>query len=310
MKVAVLSKSFAKASDKPVKKLEEAGLEILFRLNDDPSNENHVAELIGDCEGAIVAAQDRIGNIVFDRCKNLKVIADHAVGYDKIDIEGAKARGIVVKTCPGNYESVADLAWMFILAASRNLLPAVQSVKAGTWNPQAFSGVEVLHKTIGVVGYGQIGKAVIRRAMGFENKVLVYDPLVKDAPQIAGLDVRKVSLDELLGQSDIVSLHVPLNDGTKNIIDMEALNKMKSTAILINTSRGGLVDEEALYDCLQRGVIKAAATDVFENEPPGAHKLLSLPNFIATPHMGAQTADANIRMGMMAAGVIIDVLKK
>ena len=166
MKVAVLSKSFAKASTQPVALLEKAGIEVLQRPNDDPGNEARVAELIGDCHGAIVSAQDQIGSLVFERCAQLRVIADHAVGFDRIDMEGAKARGIVVKTCPGNYESVADLAWLFILATSRKLLPAVQSVKDGQWSPPAFSGTEVLGKSIGIIGYGQIGKAVIKRAQG------------------------------------------------------------------------------------------------------------------------------------------------
>ncbi|NJN28676.1 MAG: phosphoglycerate dehydrogenase [Cyclobacteriaceae bacterium] len=310
MKVAVLSKSFAKASDQPITLLENAGIEVLQRPNDDPANEERVAELIGDCDGAIVAAQDRVGSIVFDRCPKLRVVADHAVGFDRIDMEVAQRRGIVVKTCPGNYESVADLAWLFILASARKLLPAVQSVKDGQWSPPAFSGAEVLHKTIGIVGYGQIGRAVIQRAQGFENKILVYDPFVRNIAPVGNLEIAHVSLDALLEQSDVVSLHVPLSEGTRYIIDSVALSKMKRSATLINTSRGGLVDEAALHRALTDGTIAAAATDVFETEPPGNNPLLGLPNFIATPHLGAQTADANIRTGMMAARIIIDVLTK
>ena len=310
MKVAVLSKSFAKASDKPVEMLTNAGIEVLRRPNDDPGNEARVAELIGDCDGAIVAAQDRVGSLVFDRCTNLRVVADHAVGFDRIDMEEAKARGIVIKTCPGNYESVADLAWLFILATARQLLPAVQSVKDGQWSPTRFVGTEALRKTLGIVGYGQIGKAVIRRAQGFENDILVYDPFVSTLEPIGELNITQVTLPELLAQADVVSLHVPLNEGTQNLIDAAALATMKPTATLINTSRGGLVDEAALYEALSNGALAAAATDVFETEPPGNSPLLNLPNFLATPHLGAQTTDANLRMGMMAVQVIIDVLTK
>ncbi len=310
MKVAVLSKSFAKASDQPVKALTEVGIEVLQRPNDDPANEVRVAELIGDCDGAIVAAQDRVGSLVFDRCTNLRVVADHAVGFDRIDMKEAQRRGIVVKTCPGNYESVADLAWLFILATSRKLVPAVQSVKEGQWSPPAFSGTEVLGKTIGIVGYGQIGRAVVKRAQGFENKILVYDPFVDTVAPVGNLHIAQVSLEALLGQSDVVSLHVPLNEHTRHIIDAQALAMMKPTATLINTSRGGLVEETALYKALKDNTIAAAATDVFETEPPGESPLLSLPNFLATPHLGAQTADANVRTGMMAARIIIDVLLK
>ena len=308
MKVAVLSKSFAKASDKPVQMLTNAGIEVLRRPNDDPANEARVAELIGDCDGAIVAAQDRVGSLVFDRCTNLRVVADHAVGFDRIDIEEAQRRGIVVKTCPGNYESVADLAWLFILATARQLLPAVQSVQDGQWSPTSFVGTEALRKTLGIVGYGQIGKAVIRRAQGFENDILVYDPFVSTLEPVGKLNITQVTLPELLAQSDIVSLHVPLNEDTQNLIDAAALAAMKPAATLINTSRGGLVDEAALYEALSNGSLAAAATDVFETEPPGNSPLLNLPNFLATPHLGAQTTDANLRMGMMAAQVIVDVL--
>lgn len=308
MKVAVLSKSFAKASNKPVELLEKAGIEVIWRPNDDPDNEHRVAERIGDCQGAIVSAQDRVGSLVFDRCPHLRVIADHAVGFDRIDMAEAKARGIVVKICLGNYESVADLAWLFILATSRKLLPAVQSVKDGEWSPPTFSGTEVLGKTLGVIGYGQIGKAVIQRARGFNNQVLVYDPFVETLEPVVGLEVAQTTLPELLGHSDVVSLHVPLNENTRHIIDAEALSAMKPAAILINTSRGGLVDEVALYEALKNNTLAAAAADVFETEPPGASPLLSLPNFLATPHLGAQTSDANVRTGMMAAQAIIDVL--
>ena len=310
MKVAVLSKSFAKASDQPVEMLTRAGIEVLRRPNDDPANEARVAELIGDCDGAIVAAQDRVGLLVFDRCPNLRVVADHAVGFDRIDMEEAQRRGIVVKTCPGNYESVADLAWLFILATARQLLPAMQSVQDGQWSPTSFVGTEALRKTLGIVGYGQIGKAVIRRAQGFENDILVYDPFVATLEPVGKLNITQVTLPELLAQSDVVSLHVPLNEDTQNLIDAAALATMKPTATLINTSRGGLVDEAALYEALSNGALAAAATDVFETEPPGNSPLLDLPNFLATPHLGAQTTDANLRMGMMAAQVIIDVLTK
>ncbi len=310
MKVAVLSKSFAKASNKPVEMLTNAGIEVLRRPNDDPANEARVAELIGDCDGAIVAAQDRVGSLVFDRCPNLRVVADHAVGFDRIDMEEAQRRGIVVKTCPGNYESVADLAWLFILATARQLLPAVQSVQDGQWSPTRFVGTEALRKTLGIVGYGQIGKAVIRRAQGFENDILVYDPFVSTLEPVGELSITRVALPELLAQSDVVSLHVPLNEHTRNLIDAAALAMMKPTATLINTSRGGLIDEAALYEALSNGALAAAATDVFETEPPGESPLLDLPNFLATPHVGAQTSDANLRMGMMAAQVIIDALIK
>ena len=168
----------------------------------------------------------------------------------------------------------------------------------------------MLGKSIGIIGYGQIGKAVIKRAQGFGNKILVYDPFVEAVEPVEGLEVSQVTLPTLLERSDIVSLHVPLNEHTRHMIDAGSLSHMKSTAILINTSRGGLVDEAALYEALTNNIILAAATDVFETEPPGESPLLELPNFLATPHLGAQTSDANLRTGMMAAQIIIDVLRQ
>ena len=304
IKVAVLSKTFAKSTSKPVEYLEKNSYQVLYRRNDEPYNEEKVAECIGDADAAIISAQDVIGSIVFEKCNNLKVIADHGIGCDKIDMEGAKKRGIKICTCPANFESVADLTWLLILASSRNLFNAVTSVLQGKWNPGEFSGVEVLDKTIGIVGYGRIGKAVAKRAMGFNNRILISDPYIKGIETIDRLNIKKVQLDELLHESDIITLHLPLVKETEKIVGINSIQKMKDGVILINTSRGGLIDEDALYQALKSGKVRMAGVDVFAQEPPINNKLLELPNVIATPHMGAQTYDANLKTGMMAVEFI------
>lgn len=307
--VAVLSRSFAKASPRPIDYLESHGFRVTFRLDHDPADEVSVAESIEEADAAIVAAQDTISSLVFDRCPHLKVIVDHAVGYDKLDIEGARARGIAVATCPGNHESVADLTWLLILATSRQFLSASASVRDGKWQPNAFVGLEVFQKTLGIIGYGRIGKAVARRAIGFENRVLIYDPFVTQVTPILTLTPEKVPLNALLTESDIITLHVPLDEHTAHMIDREAIAMMKDGVILINTARGGLVDEQALYEALNTGKVRMAGLDSFAQEPPVDSPLIGVERVIPTPHMGAQTYDANLRMGMMAADFIVQTLK-
>jgi D-3-phosphoglycerate dehydrogenase len=310
LKVAVLSKSFAKSTYAPVKYLEEHSFEVIFRRNDQPLNEEKVAECIADADAAIISAQDVIGNTVFEKCRNLKVLADHGIGCDNIDLDGANARGIKICTCPANFESVADLTWLLILAASRDLLNASASVRQGKWEPSRFIGIEVLEKTIGIVGYGRIGKAVAQRAMGFHNQILVFDPYISAIKSVNHLKIKNVQFEDLLRESDIITLHLPLVNETKKLLDRGAFTKMKDRVILINTSRGGLIDEDDLYEALKSGKIRIAGLDVFALEPPINNKLLELPNVIATPHMGAQTADANLKMGMLAAEFIAEQLKQ
>jgi D-3-phosphoglycerate dehydrogenase len=305
LKVAVLSKTFAISTSKPVEYLEKNSYQVIYRRNDEPYNEEKVAECIGDADAAIISAQDIIGDIVFDKCSNLKIIANHGIGCDKIDMEEAKKKGIKICTCPANFESVADLTWLLILAVSRNLLNASTSVFTGKWEPGNYSGVEVFEKTIGIVGYGRIGKAVAKRAIGFNNRILIFDPYVSDIDLIDRLNVKKVPFDELLHESDIITLHLPLVKETEKIVGIMSIPKMKDGVLLINTSRGGLIDEDALYQALNSGKIRMAGLDVFAQEPPINNKLLELHNVIPTPHMGAQTYDANLKTGMMAVEFIV-----
>jgi D-3-phosphoglycerate dehydrogenase len=292
----------------PLKYLEDCGIEVEVKRNHDVNNEEKVAELIGDADAAIVGS-DKIGQIVFDECKNLKVISKHGVGLDSIDLEGAKNKGIKVTNTPGaNHESVADLTWLLIMAASRDFLGISEYVKRMDWRYPDL-GNEVIGKTIGIVGYGRIGRSVAKRAVGFENRVLVYDPMIEVVEPIYNLNIQKVSLKTLLEESDIITLHAPLTPNTQLMLNDEALNKVKPGTIIINTSRGELVDEEALYKALVSGRVKAAALDVFTKEPPIGSPLLTLKNVIATPHLGTHTVESNIRMGMAAAENVVTALK-
>ncbi|MDF2519936.1 MAG: Glyoxylate reductase [Clostridia bacterium] len=306
-KLVALARSFAKCSQKPLEYLEDSGIEVIVKRNHDVNNEEKVAELIGDAD-AVIVGSDKIGQIVFDACRNLKVISKHGVGLDSIDLENAKRRGIIVTNTPGaNHESVADLTWLLIMTASRDFLGISEYVKRMDWHYPNM-GNEVIGKTIGIIGYGRIGKSVAKRASGFDNRVLVFDPMVEKIEPINDLDIKKVSLDALLRESDIITLHAPLTEKTQLMINEQAISNVKQGAIIVNTSRGELIDEKALYNALLSGKIKAAALDVFTKEPPVGNPLLTLKNVIATPHIGTHTEESNIRMGMAAAENAVSAL--
>jgi len=307
-KLVVLARSFAKVSVKPIEFLRNNGFSVELKRNHLVNEEEKVSELIGDADAAIIGS-DKIGTLVFDRCKNLKLLSKHGVGMDNINLEGARERGIIVTNTPGaNHESVADLTWLLIMAASRNFLSVCDNVKQMNWNSSGL-GQEVHQKTIGIIGYGRIGKAVAKRAVGFENKVLVYDSAVECLEPVCGLDIRKVSFETLLKESDIISLHAPLTTETAGLLDEQAFTIVKSGVIIVNTSRGELIDENALYKALVSGRVKAAALDVFVQEPPIGNPLLTLKNVIPTPHIGTHTEESNFRMGMMAAENVVNYFK-
>lgn len=241
----------------------------------------------------------------------LRVIANYAVGYNNIDVEAATARGIAVGNTPGVLtDTTADFAFTLLMSAARRVVEGVDFVKAGkwkTWGPTLLLGRDIHHATLGVIGFGRIGKGVARRATGFEMRVLFYDPLVgADDPVATELGAQPVDLDTLLAESDFISVHVPLMPETHHLIDAGTLHKMKSTAILINTSRGPVVDPSALYEALARGEIAYAALDVTEPEPIGVEDpLLTLPNCIVVPHIASGSIATRTRMAEIAARNLI-----
>jgi lactate dehydrogenase-like 2-hydroxyacid dehydrogenase len=257
-------------------------------------------------DGILSTLNDRITGELMDAAgKQLKVISQMSVGYDNIDISAAKERGIHVGNTPGVLtDATADLAFALLLASARRLMEGVEYIRAGkwrTWEPKALLGGDLNGATLGIVGLGRIGKAVAKRASGFNMRILAYGPRLTDE-DAASVNARRVDLDTLLRESDYVSLHMPLNASTRHLINAETLAKMKRTAILINTTRGGTVDQKALYQALKDGVIDGAALDVTDPEPiPLDDPILTLPNALIIPHMGSASQWTRDQMATMAA---------
>lgn len=296
-RVLIGSRSFGKAIPEHLTQLEAAGCEV---IRNSVGRAYRAAELMEVLPGmdAIITGTDELTADVINAADRLKTIAKHGVGLDTIDLEAARARGIVVSATPGAiHDSVADLTLALLLAAARNVVPAHLSTQQGSW--KAFVGMELLDKTLGIVGLGRIGQAVCKRARAFGMRVVAYDPYPDEAFAKAHA-VTFLPLDELLTASDVVSLHAPAEATHGPLIGAAELNTMKPTALLINTARGQLVDEDALAAALREGQLAGAGLDTFVNEPPVGSPLLSLENVVLTPHIGGRTLDGQRRMGEIA----------
>jgi lactate dehydrogenase-like 2-hydroxyacid dehydrogenase len=258
-------------------------------------------------DGILSLLTDRMDGEVMEAAgPQLKIISNYAVGFDNVDVKEATRRGILVGNTPGVLtETTADLAFALIMATARRIGEGYDFVRAGKWDtfkPMELLGVDVHGATLGIVGMGRIGTAVARRAKGFDMKVLYYDHMLR--PELgAALGARMCSsIGELLSEADFVSLHTPLTPQTRHLINAEALQKMKKTAILINTSRGPVVDSDALYEALKKGRIAYAGLDVTDPEPlPKNHPLLTLPNCLVVPHVGSASVATRTKMSVMAA---------
>jgi glyoxylate reductase len=265
-------------------------------------------------DGLLCLLTDRIDAAVMDAAgPQLKVISNYAVGYNNIDVEAATERGIPVGNTPGVLtDTTADFAFTLLMAAARRVVEGADYVRAGrwkTWGPTLLLGRDIHGATLGIVGFGRIGKTIARRATGFGMRILYHDPYVTDDPEAEELGAKSVSFDTLLAESDFVTIHVPLMPETHHLIGAEALHKMKSTAILINTSRGPTVDPDALYAALRDGEIAYAALDVTEPEPISVDSpLLSLPNCIVVPHIASASVDTRGKMAQIAAENLIAAL--
>ncbi len=303
-KVVILSRSFGKASDAPLKLLEKHGIEYELKRNDEPGNIDGIIEKIGAAE-AVILGNDTLNKKVMDQCEKLKFVSKQGVGLDSIDLDYAAERGVTVRCTPNaNGEAVADLALALMLSVQRDLPQNLITSDTPDWASKQMSH-DLFGKCVGLVGYGRIGQVVARRLLGFNVHILVYETnLSKDCLQDP--NIQFVSLDELCAQADIISLHVPLLDSTRNMVDAMWISKMKNDSVLINVSRGGLVDEKALYEGLKSGKLRGAGLDVFAVEPPVKDELLTLKNVIATPHIAPHTVETNLRMGMHAAQNIVD----
>jgi D-3-phosphoglycerate dehydrogenase len=306
-RVLVTPTSFGKDDPTIRTTLEKAVGGVIYNPMDRPLSAHELVPLVKDVDG-FIAGLDQIDPSVIEAAERLKVISRYGVGIDRVAVGAATKRGIVVTNTPGaNTVAVAELTIAFMLALGRQLCAANQATRCGEW--PRYSGVGLRGKTVGLVGFGAIGREVASLLRGFGCRVLVTDPSVK-GQGAKGCAEAFVTLDELLGSSDFVSLHASLNRGTAGMVDRAFLRKMKHGAFLINTARGELIDEAALHHALEKGHLRGAALDCFTKEPPGAdHPLLRLPQVMATPHTGSHTDEATNAMGWMSLRACLAVLR-
>ncbi len=296
-----------KLSPTAVQIFKDRGLEVDYEPDLGKDKDALIAR-IGDYDGLAVRSATKVTEKVLEAAKKLKVIGRAGIGVDNIDVQKASAKGIIVMNTPlGNAVTTAEHTIAMMLALARNLPQANESTKAGKWEKSKFMGVEVFNKTLGLIGCGNIGSIVAERAQGLRMKVIAYDPYL--SPERAQeIGVEKVDLDELLTRADFLSLHTPLTDKTRGIINADALAKMKKGARVINCARGGLVVEKDLLEALKSGHIAGAALDVYEVEPAKENPLFELDNVICTPHLGASTTEAQENVAVQIAEQIADYL--
>ena len=285
----------------------ERGLDVDFQPNLG-KDKDKLAETINGFDGLAIRSATKVTAKMLERAEKLKVIGRAGIGVDNVDIPAATARGVIVMNTPfGNSITTAEHAVTLMLSLARQIPEADASTRAGKWEKNKFLGVEISGKTLGVIGCGNIGSIVADRALGMKMKVIAYDPFLSDERAI-DLGVEKVELEELLRRADFITLHTPLTDKTRNIINADSLKLTKKTVRLINCARGGLVDEAALYDALSSGRIAGAALDVFVTEPATQSPLFALPNVVCTPHLGAATSEAQENVALQIAEQMSDYL--
>lgn len=278
---------------------------LVFNPTGRPLGGSELIDLLNDCDGYL-AGLDSITKDVLLNCPRLKAISRYGAGYDRVDLAAAKSQGILVSNTPGaNAQAVAELAVGMLLSLARHITHLHSETIHGKWIRS--TGEELLGKTIGIIGLGAIGKRVAHCCIGFDINVLAYDPYIQE-DYCREHQITPVSLETLLEKSDFITLHLPLNDTTYHLINAAAIASMKSNAIIVNASRGGIIDEKAAYDALISGKLGGLGLDAFEKEPPEDSPLFSLPNVIATPHTGAHTKQAAEAMADMAVDNLITML--
>ncbi len=293
-------------SDVGLRVLEETpGVEAV--VNTGLGEDDLVREISG-FDALVIRSATKVTARIIEAADRLKVIGRAGIGLDNVDIDAASRRGIVVMNTPeGNVITTAEHAVALLMSLTRNIPQATASLKNGKWEKKKYQGREVYGKVLGLVGLGKIGRVVADRAKGLKMKVVVYDPYLK-ADIIEGLDCEPVTFDELLARADYVTVHVPRTDETTGLLGAEAFSKMNSGAMIVNCARGGIVDEDALYEALAGGHLGGAALDVFSAEPPGSIRLMELDNFICTPHLGASTREAQDNVAREVAEQVVGYL--
>ncbi|MFX4262944.1 phosphoglycerate dehydrogenase [Pelotomaculum propionicicum] len=295
--------------------VEEEGLQALRREPDieiDTRNkmtEDELVEIIGDYDGMIVRSATKVTARVLEHAAKMKVVGRAGVGVDNIDIAAATARGVLVVNAPGgNTIAVAELTMAMMQALARNIPQANASLRAGKWDKKAYKGVELRDKVLGVIGLGRIGSAVAKRAQGMEMKIVAYDPYItEEKAEMQG--VKLLPLEEVFKTADFITVHLPLTKESRYLLGKEAFDLMKPGVRIVNCARGGVIDEAALYEAMKSGKVAGAALDVFEKEPNTDSPLFELNNFIATPHLGASTSEAQLCVAVDVAEEVVSALK-
>jgi D-3-phosphoglycerate dehydrogenase len=291
-------------ADQAIKTMRDAGLTVDVKTDLSPEE---LLEAVKGYDVMVVRSATKVTDKVIDSMDSMKFIVRGGVGLDNIDRDAAKKKGIEVTNTPeASSISVAELTMGHMLSMCRHIPRGTAGLKGGKWEKKQLKGCEVFGKTLGLLGIGRIGREVATRALGLGMKVVSYDPYVKS---IEGIDVKLVSLEELLSQSDFISLHLPKSDETAHMLGHEQFEKMKDGVRIINCARGGIIDEDALFDALRSGKVAGAAIDVFEKEPASDNKLFTLENVIGTPHIGASTSEGQGRVGSAVAEKIINWAK-
>ncbi len=292
-------------SSQAVTVFEERGIDVVASSK---LGESELLDMIGDFDGLAIRSSTNVTAELLERATNLKVVGRAGIGVDNVDVPACTKRGVVVMNTPlGNAITTAEHAMAMMLSLARHIPQATRSTREGKWEKSRFMGVELTGKLLGLIGAGNIGSIVAKKAIGYGLHVQAYDPFLTEE-RANKLGVRKVELDELLKTSDIISLHVPKTPETSNIISASAINQMKKGSMLINCARGGLVDELALKAALESGHLKGAALDVYEVEPARDNPLFELDNVICTPHLGASTIEAQEKVAIQIAEQISEYL--
>jgi D-3-phosphoglycerate dehydrogenase len=296
-------------SDKLSPRAEEVFTARGIKVDSKPGlDKAELEELIDGYDGLVVRSASKVTEKIIAAADNLKVVGRAGIGVDNIDLAAATAKGVIVMNTPyGNSITTAEHAISMMLALARQIPAADTSTQAGKWEKSKFMGVEVTGKTFGVIGCGNIGSIAANRAIGLQMRVIVYDPFLSDE-RAADLSVEKVELDELFKRADFISLHTPLTEKTRYIIDAKAIKNMRKGVRIINCARGGLIDEKALKEALDSGHVGGAALDVFEKEPATENVLFGTPNVICTPHLGASTSEAQENVAVQVAEQMSDYL--
>jgi D-3-phosphoglycerate dehydrogenase len=293
--------------------LEEKG-QAMLRAQAQVEDRNGISaqelrSILPEFDALIVRSRTRVTAELLEHAARLKVIGRAGVGVDNIDLDAARAHGIIVVNSPlATTVAVAELTMGLLLATARAIPRADAAMKQGKWLKKELEGIELQGKTLGLIGFGRIGREVAHRALAFGMRILAYDPLIPE-DVIRQANVTPSSLETLLQRSDFISLHIPLTDETRNLLSTQAFAQMKTGVRLICTARGGIIDEQALLQALKEGKVAAAALDVFAVEPPALNELITHPNLIATPHIGAQTVEAQTRAAEMIAEEVLAALR-